>query len=59
MEKKTIILTPEDYAEYVRLHPETIKRGNVNYYGLRIVESKPSTENRAMRRQKKKKQGRG
>ena len=56
MQKAPWILTPKDYAEYVNAHPEeTQPIEEAEYYGLRFRESKPTKENQAMRRAKKKK----
>lgn len=58
MDKIVWILSPEDYKTYIEEHPEKMqKMEEVDYYGLRFQTSEPTTENRAMRRAKKKRAG--
>ena len=50
------IMSREDYEKFAEDYPELIQNiEDVNYHGLQFRESKPVTENRAMRRAKRKK----
>lgn len=52
----TVVLSREDYERFAEEHPELQQNiEDENYYGLKFKESKPTTENRAMRRAKKRK----
>ena len=58
MDKIVWILSPEDYKAYTEEHHEKVQKiEEVNFYGLRFQTSEPTTENRAMRRAKKKRAG--
>ena len=58
MDKTIWILSPEDYKAYAEAHPEQIQPiEDADLYGVKFRTAKPVKENRAMRRQKKKRAG--
>ena len=58
MDRTVWILSPEDYQAYIEEHPEKVQKiEDAEYFGLRFQTSEPTTENRAMRRAKKKRAG--
>lgn len=56
MSDTTFILSREDYEIYKEMHPELEQpEDEWEIYGVKFVKSKSCTENRAMRRAKKRK----